>query len=320
MRKIGLALSVLLTVAGGAQAQLAITDKAILRTGKLKLDIHYPQTGRADIDRIFAERARAYAADGELNNTSEGSQSGSMSYEIKRNDAQMLSVQVRTYSYYAGHAHGMPDMVSYNFLMPDSAPVFLPELVDGRRGLERISQLVIADLTRQLGTSDLNSIQNGASPNAQSFSNFAWLPDALELTFIPYQVATYAAGTRIVRIPLSELADVIRPDPRAPAPSFSCTAARSSIEKTICSDAALARQDRQLAELYSDMLMFTSGRDGGHGESLDYRSAMQTKYEAMVASQRAWLIHRDKECAGGDKACLVRVYKDRRADLHRSPF
>jgi uncharacterized protein YecT (DUF1311 family) len=201
--------------------------------------------------------------------------------------------------------------------MPEATQVFLPEWVDGQRGLERINQLIIADLTKQLGPS------NGWTrprPNASFFRNFAWLPDALEITYTPYEVAGYAQGELKVRIPISELADVIRPDPRAPAPSFPCEAARSQIEKTICSDAALARQDRQLAELYSDQLAFTSGRDGSHGETADYRKAMQTKYEAMVASQKGWLLHRDRACAGGDKACLVHAYEDRRKDLYRSPF
>jgi uncharacterized protein YecT (DUF1311 family) len=315
MGKIGLALAILLMATGGAQAQLTVTDKAILHTGKLKLEIHYPQTGRAEIDKRFAKQAQDFAADGDLNDTSEGANSGSMSYRIRRNDAQMFSVQVDTGSYYAGHAHPMPDVVTYTFLMPEAQQVFLPELVDGQRGLDRIHQLVIAELTKQLGPSD-----GWTRPRASagSFRNFAWLPDTLEITYRPYEVAGYPQGELKVRIPLSELSAVIRPDPRAPAPSFSCKSARSQIEKTICSDAALARQDRQLAELYSDRLAFTSGRDGSRGESADYRKAMQTKYEAMVASQRNWLLHRDKACASGDKVCLVRVYEDRRKELHSS--
>lgn len=315
MRKIGLALSVLLA-AGGAQAQLAVTDKAILRTGKLKLDIHYPQTGQVDIDRIFAGAARKYAsAPFCFEECSERPGSASMSYEIKRNDAQMFSVQVSTNTYSAGQAHGMPDMTSHNFLMPDGAQVFLPELVDGQRGLERINRLVIADLTRQLGTSD-----GWTRPRAGPERNFVWLPDALEITYTPYEVAGYAQGYLTVRIPMSELSDVIRPDPRAPAASFSCTAAHSAIERAICSDAGLARQDRQLAELYASRLYFTAGRDGRHGESLDYRQAEQAKYEAMVMSQRAWLARRNKVCANGDKSCLIRLYTDRQKDMYRSPF
>ena len=77
MGKIALALGILLLATGGAQAQLTVTDKTILRTGKLKLEIHYPQTGRAEIDKRFAKQAQDFATDGDLNDTSEGANSGS---------------------------------------------------------------------------------------------------------------------------------------------------------------------------------------------------------------------------------------------------
>ena len=311
MRGVFLALAVLVLAADAAQAQMPVTDKIIVRTGKLKLDIHYPETGRPDLDRIFADYAKSYAADGDLNETSEGANSGTMSYKIRRNDAAMFSVQVSTNSYYAGHAHGMPDMVSFNFLMPDGAQVFLPELVDGKRGLDRISELAIADLTRQLGTGDLQSIRTGASPNPSSFQNFVWLSDELELTFIPDQVAAYAAGTRMVHIPLSALAEVIRSDPRAPAASFDCRVARSRIEKAVCSDAELARLDRQAADKYAH---------DNHREVLpvlpnetpmqkQHREAAQGYHDRAVAWQRDWLARRDKDCASASVACLKASYR-----------
>jgi len=150
MGKIALALGILLLATNGAQAQLTVTDKAILRTGKLKLEIHYPQTGRAEIDKRFAKQAQDFAADGDLNDTSEGANSGSMSYRIKRNDAQMFSVEVETGSYYAGHAHPMPDINTYNFLMPEAAQAGLSDFVTGQQGLERVRDLAVADLNRQL--------------------------------------------------------------------------------------------------------------------------------------------------------------------------
>jgi uncharacterized protein YecT (DUF1311 family) len=315
----------LLLAATGASAQITITDKAITRkTGQLELDIHYPQTGRAEMDRIFSRVAQEYAAEIEPNiedplnlagDPAKGPNTGWMGYKIRRNDAQMFSVQISTGTYYAGRAHGMPNMVSFSFLMPEGAQVFLPELVDGQAGLNRVRELVVAELTKQLGPGD-----HWTRPRAHAgfLQDFAWLPDALELTYPPYSVAAYAAGTRIVRIPLSQLAGVVRPDPRAPAPSFSCTKARSPIEKTICSDATPARQDRQLAERYSLKLEFTDGRNDRRS-SESYRQAMQKRYEATVASQRAWLLQRNKDCASGDKGCLVRAYEERQIALYRGP-
>ncbi|HKU64856.1 MAG TPA: DUF3298 domain-containing protein [Rhizomicrobium sp.] len=315
MRRAILGLVTLMLGCGSAWAQLPVTDKVIVsKTAKLKLDIHYPQTGLADLDRIFADDAKGYAADPDLNQTSEGANSGAMSYEIRRNDAAMFSVQVSTYSYYAGHAHGTPGMTSYNFLMPGGVQVFLPELVDGRRGLDRISELVMADLIRQLGTGDLQAIRNGANPRGSSFQNFVWLPDALEITFEPYEVAGYAQGEKKVRIPFSQLVGVIRPDPRASAPSFSCAAARSPIEKAICADAGLARLDRQLAERYADKLDLNevpAVRANERPTDERYRLAKQAEYELIVSNQRAWLKERNQACPTLAKDCLSKAYRDR---------
>jgi uncharacterized protein YecT (DUF1311 family) len=313
MSKIALTLFFLL-LAGGAQAQLAVTDKAIARTGKLKLEIHYPETGRPDIDRIFAGEAQKYAADPDLNETSEGPNSGRMSYEIKRNDAQMFSVQVSTYSYYAGHAHGLPEGGSYNFLMPGGQQVYLPELVDGRRGMEKISRLVIADIQRQdvaeSGKSrPLDELERSAGPDDLAYIRFAWLPQELVLEFGSYQLNGYAGGPT-VHIPLSALADVIRPDPLAPSPSFDCRIAKSTIEKSICGDVELARLDRQVADYYAGGLSsrrYAIAENKGKPREAEKIAALT----AYISEQRDWLKLRNATCEAGDKACLAKSYRDR---------
>ncbi|HEU0095912.1 MAG TPA: DUF4163 domain-containing protein, partial [Rhizomicrobium sp.] len=148
MRKIILA--VLLLTATAAQAQLAVTDKAITRkTGRLHLDIHYPVTGKAALDRLFDRRNWVKVNPNDLKRaTAHEPYSVSVSYKIKRNDAQMLSVQFDSYVY-TGGAHGRPKMESFNFLMPEGQQVWLSDLVDGNRGLERVRDLVVADLNRQ---------------------------------------------------------------------------------------------------------------------------------------------------------------------------
>ena len=307
MGKIALALGILLLATNGAQAQLTVTDKAILRTGKLKLEIHYPQTGRAEIDKRFAKQAQDFAADGDLNDTSEGANSGSMSYRIKRNDAQMFSVEVETGSYYAGHAHPMPDINTYNFLMPEAAQAGLSDFVTGQQGLERVRDLAVADLNRQLQWN-----QTKLKARESWFQNFVWGLDALELTFPPYAVAGYAQGTLVVKIPLAKLADVIRPHPRTPAASFDCAAAKSRIEKAICSDAELARLDRRVADIYGDD--YDSHRDvppvlanETAAQKLS-REVAQRYHDRTVAWQRGWLARRDKACANASVDCLKASY------------
>jgi uncharacterized protein YecT (DUF1311 family) len=319
--KIILAVCTLFLAVGPAHAQLSLTDKAIIRkTGRLQLDIHYPQAGNPGIDRLLDQRSKASMSPAELQfATAERPYSVTISYKVKRNDAQFLSIQFISYVF-TGGAHGLPDAQSYNFLMPGGAQVFLPELVDGQRGLDLISKLAIAELVKQLGTAHLDWIQSGAAPHAWNFANFAWLPDALELTFTPYQVAAYVDGFRTVRIPLPELASVIRPEPRAPAPSFPCSSAKTAIEKSVCSDATLARLDRQVAEQYAMQLVAVpTAKADEKTAQRDYRLAQQSKHDAQLAAQRAWLAQRDRDCAGGSKTCLFASYQARQAVLLKSP-
>src|SRR5205085_4127236 len=129
------------------------------------------------------------------------------------------------YSIYTGGAHPNFAQTAFNFLMPDGARVFLPDLI-GAEGITRVSDLAIADLTPRLtgpnGMSDPNWVRTGAGPYADNFDTFELLPDQVVLDFDPYAVAAYAAGPQKVSIPLSRLQDMLRPDPRAPLPSFDC--------------------------------------------------------------------------------------------------
>lgn len=318
MGKAALAFLMLLLATASAEAQLAVTDRAISRkTGRLHLDIRYPQTGIAAIDKLLDGRARAHMDSGMLAAaTAERPYSITVTYEVKRNDARMFSVLVKSYRF-TGGAHGIPGVESFNFLMPGAHQIFLPELVDGQSGLDLISELAIAALTRQLaqsGMADQDWIRSGAAPQAANFAAFVWQPDVLELIFPPYQVAPYAAGDQTVRIPLSELAGVIRPDPQAPAPSFSCAAARTAVEKTICSDAALARLDRQVAERYQEKLggiQVPALKSDETALQRQNRETEQRRRDALIAGQRAFLAQRDTACAAGGKTCLTAHYQAR---------
>jgi uncharacterized protein YecT (DUF1311 family) len=201
----------------------------------------------------------------------------------------------------------MPRMVSYNFLMPEAAQTGLSDFVAGRRGLERVRDLTVADLNRQLQWN-----QTKLKARESWFQDFVWGPDALELTFPPYAVAGYAQGTLVVKIPLADLADVIRPDPRVPAASFECTAAKSRIEKAICSDAELARLDRQAADKYASAYDYHREvppvlPNETPAQKLN-REVAQGYHDRTVAWQRGWLARRNKDCANASVDCLKTSY------------
>lgn len=295
-----------------APDKVRMVDRAITRTSKtLTLSVHYPVTGRAVMDRLFADYARARIA--EVGEPPPGQSHGvpytlNLSYKITRNDARYFAVLFSVENY-TGGAHGSHFQESFVFLMPGERRVFLPELVDGARGLEKISRLAQDTLRARLlrgpnAMSDANWIAQGAAPGYLATTPFDWMPDALVLHFGEYAVAAYAAGRQDVRIPLSAITDVIRPDPAAPAPSFACANAGKAIEKALCADARLARWDWQVAWAYARK------RDG----TTDAKARA-----ALLAEQRAFLKARDTACGGGNAVCLTKAYQRRLAVLEPSP-
>lgn len=291
--------------------RVRVIDRAITRTSKtLALSVHYPVTGRAVLDRLFADYARARIT--EVGAPPPGQSHGvpyalNLSYKITRNDARYFAVLFSAENY-TGGAHGSHFQESFVFLMPGERRVFLPELVDGARGLEKISRLARDSLRARLlrgpnALSDANWIAQGTAPGYLATTPFDWTPDALILHFGEYAVAPYVAGRQDVRIPLAALADVIRPDPAAPAPSFACAKAGKAIEKALCADARLARWDWQVAWAYA--------------RKRDAASDDKTR-AALLAQQRAFLRARDASCGGGNAVCLTKAYQRRLAALEPS--
>ncbi len=211
-----LAAAAFLAAAVPAGAQLAIADRHVRRDGgKLTLDIHYPRTGRAAIDRKLADYALGLARiDAKTLSyaTRERPYSVTLTYKVMRNDPRIFSVLFQG-DVFTGGAHGLPVVQSFNLRLPEGRELALGDLVAGPPALERISRLARAELTRRLSKDGATQfIQDGTAPKPESFAVFAWLPDALVVEFPPYQVAPYVYGTQSVTIPKTALAGVIRPD------------------------------------------------------------------------------------------------------------
>jgi uncharacterized protein YecT (DUF1311 family) len=317
MRFVGL---ILLTVAfvalgtAGADAAMKVTKRKISANAKTySLSIDYPATGVRAIDDVLARYAKNQAAeDHGIDDGDESQHNGDRPYEfdttydIARNDNKVFSVVFTEYSD-TGGAHPNTNLTAFNFLMPDGALVFLPELVDGQRGIAQVSRIVVADLNKRIGgpdgMSDADWIRRGAGPRATNFAVFILEPNQIHIFFPPYQVAAYAAGVQEARIPLAALKSFMRPDPRAPQASFDCARAETTIERAVCGDAMLARLDRQTAEQYAEDLANAYDKD---------------KERKWRETQRAWLAARDKICAMPEPAqCLRKSYSDRLAVLKR---
>ena len=269
-----------------------------------EIDISYPLTGLARIDAEIEPWARKLAADFASEATEAGETrpwSSELSFELPRNDGTVLSIVFSHYTY-TGGAHPNSSYRTFHFLLPDGYRADMAELFSPR-GIRRISDISISQLKQEMagpdGMSDTDWIKRGAGPNARNFENFVLAPSELTILFDAYQVAAYAAGPQEVKIPLSQLRDTLRPDPRAPAASFDCLAARGPTETGICSSRDLARLDRLMAEAYFDALTWEGD---------------EAKRRALQQGQRAWVGQRDAACGrAGSRvvACLTPLYEAR---------
>ena len=307
---VALAAALLVPFGAANAAGLPLAKKTVVFKNKdSDISVSYPQTGNKAIDAVLAAYARqsadvfkTYKPDFANNDHQYQLET---TYQVERNDAAMFAVVFTEYSD-TGGAHPNSDYRTFNFLLPDGAQVFLPEILGGAKGIDRVSELAIAKLIKDIGTgpdtlSDPDTIKSGAGPSADNFKDFVWLPSKLHIYFPPYQVAAYAAGPQEVTIPLAALKDVTRSDWRAPAPSFDCAHAATPIEHAICGDAMLARLDRQVAEAYQTAL----------------RNAYEpTAQEQLRQVQRAWVANRNKACGNGAiGSCLTKLYRARLAVL-----
>jgi uncharacterized protein YecT (DUF1311 family) len=306
MTKIALALFAAAVLAGPAAAKGTLPVRTIhikQDTKRNMVDVSYPQTGVKAIDGdIAAEIAslrKQYAYD--PSDTYSSHYSLDVSYEVARNDAKLFTVVLNVESY-TGGAHPNHDIETLSYLMPDGWRVYLPEIFDGSRALKRISALAARNLTKDIGgpggLTDADWIARGAGPDWNNFRAFVLLPRTLVLHFPDYQVAAYAAGAQQTEIPLSALRDVMRKDWRTPVASFDCAQAAASAERAICSDVALARLDRDVAQAYARKL--DSAEDAPHRE-------------ALRREQRTWAAGRESTCPAGPAQipCLQRLYRGR---------
>jgi len=281
-----------------------------------RVDVSYPQTGIAAIDtplKGFAD-GLTFPSTFDRDGVTFEAKSMKASGVVYRNDAEIFGVQMESRTFYGSVGGTTVGRHTYTFLQPDGWRVYLPELVDGPRGMKKISELAKAEIrhafSRGAGlTRDvLGGMELGASPNVLQFADFRWLPGELILNF------ESGFDDLSVHIPRQAFADVVRADPRAPSPSFDCTKARRTTEKTVCGNVELARTDRELAIRYAARIVHYQlawARSSSPHHAAEGRAALAQ----LVRDQVAWRKARDRQCADGEAPCLAASYKKRLAEL-----
>lgn len=319
-RSAALAAAVLVSfgISAASAAGLPIAKKTIsFKAKQIEMTVEYPQTGNKAIDAVLLAYANKQVADFKRDAKESGPPMSAdmgyyleVGYEVERNDGKMLGIVFGEESFLGG-AHPNHQQSAFNFIMPDGRQIFIGEILDGKWGIAKLSAIATRQLIRDIATgdsaaSDPDSVKNGAGPFADNFKVFVWLPGKVHLYFPSYQVASYAAGPQETTIDLKLLKDLIRPDWRAPAPSFDCSKAKSTNEKAICADAALARLDRQVAEAYE--IAF-------HNASYD-----PAEKQKVLDAQRAFIAKTAKACTGDKPGpCLSKAYTARLAVLTAPP-
>jgi hypothetical protein len=137
----------------------------------------------------------------------------SAAYEIPYLTTELVSVRIRFETYSAGAAHGMSYTRVLNARLGDGNSVDTEGLfVDGKQGLQWLSQYCATDLKRQYGADyeALKSfVDDGTAPVADNFKNVSLEPAGLIVSFDPYQVGPYAAGPREAHVPAGEVQSML---------------------------------------------------------------------------------------------------------------
>jgi uncharacterized protein YecT (DUF1311 family) len=302
----------LFAVSSAAAAPLPVTaQKLAHREHSHDYNISYPQTGIVAIDREIAAWARKQVADFTAyvkhdQQEGEGAWSLGITYKIVRNDAQMFEAVFNQQMGDDGN-HTHVDFTTFDYLMPDAHRVFIPEVVM-RAAFPKMRAFAAAHTVSEDPDFGAEVAEGGLPPEASTFAAFTMSPSAITIWFTPEQLGNMTSAGGHATIPLAEIKGLIRPDWRAPQPSYDCAKAASAVEKTICSDVALARLDRDMAAQYRMWLQWNPNDAG--------RLARQR------ADQQAWLAAR-KQCGGAPSsamaACLIRLYRMRIAVLGKPP-
>ncbi|MCZ2127855.1 MAG: RsiV family protein [Anaerolineales bacterium] len=132
-------------------------------------------------------------------------------YQLIGQRGDVWSLQFLVMLYMDGAAHPSHYSISVNYDLANSREIQLSELfVPNADYLKTISDFCAAELSaRDIGFEDFSV---GAAPDLGNYTRWNLADDgSLIITFDEYQVASYAAGPQTVKIPISQLKEIINP-------------------------------------------------------------------------------------------------------------
>lgn len=141
-------------------------------------------------------------------------------YQLKIVYLMASSAHTLSYIYtiygFTGGAHGNTDFKTFTFDTETGTPLALADLfLPGTDYLGTLSQLARARLPVVIGDGyDMNEIKDGTAPTPDNFRSFFFDNGDFVVLFPPYQVAAYSEGPQTLRIPVSLLSSILKPQYR----------------------------------------------------------------------------------------------------------
>lgn len=138
----------------------------------------------------------------------------SISHTATAANSDLISVLLSE-DIYTGGAHPNHFSTAINYDLHEGRVLALSDLFKADSDyLGAIADYAVNDLKAR----DALFFEEGAAPIAENYQIWNLTPEGLLITFDPYQVAPYAAGTQEVLVPYSELLEII--DPQGPISLF----------------------------------------------------------------------------------------------------
>lgn len=131
---------------------------------------------------------------------------------LATNDLVSLSFGVSTFG--EGAAHPNHGTITFNYDLSAGRVLNLSDLFKPNSNyLGVISKYTVAQLKKKFSPDpDMDWIEGGAGAKEENYKAWSLTRGGLQITFDPYQVASYAEGEHVVVIPYSVLKNIIDPN------------------------------------------------------------------------------------------------------------
>lgn len=134
-------------------------------------------------------------------------------YQVEFSNSGLVSIGFIINTYFEGAIHGQYNIIVFNYDLTSGRRLSLSDLFKpGSNYLGLISDYAVKSLRKKLNPDpEFDWILSGAGAEEKNYRSWNITREGLEVTFNPYQVASYAEGPQVVIIPYGALKDVIAP-------------------------------------------------------------------------------------------------------------